>query len=260
MIPYLEIHTIPLGPINLQFWGTMVALGFVFGTYASVNYAKSIGLQEKRLWDALVWVLLGAVVMSRVFHVLFYELGYYLEHPWLALAPWESGFSVIGGFVGAVLLGWLYLKINKLDFWKYFSAGVFGLPLGLFIGRIGCAFIHDHPGTETSFFLGIQYPDGIIRHDHGLYLSLNGLILFLVFVLLRRYKVSPTTYPIVFLIWYGLARFVLDFTRAVDVKYLGLTPAQYSAIGMIILGLFLAYKFKTTNLPERDTYDKLKLQ
>jgi len=135
------------------------------------------------------------------------------------------------------------LRRKKVDVYAYVDTAMFGLPLGLFIGRIGCFLIHDHPGTLTDFALGVKYPDGV-RHDHGLYLSINGLILFLLFLWLARKQVKTGTYLIVFLGWYGVMRFFLDFLRAtdgaiVDTRYLGLTPAQYASLVMVALGLWI---------------------
>lgn len=103
---------------------------------------------------------------------------------------------------------------------------------------------HLHPGTETAFFLGVKYPDGIIRHDLGLYLSINGLVLFLIFLILLKKKVKQGTFIIVFLLWYGVIRFLLDFLRAhdgnmVDTRYYNLTPAQYASILIFVLGVVI---------------------
>lgn len=258
MIPYIELHTFDIGPLTIQVWGTLVALGFVLGTLASGWYAKTRQLEVKIFWDTLAWVIIGALVLSRFFHVLFYDFQFFVENPMKIFAVWEGGFSVIGGFIGAVIIGAWYLSYRKVKFWPYFDAGIFGLPLGLFIGRMGCALIHDHPGKETNFFLGVEYPDGIIRHDHGLYLSINGLILFLVFLLLKKFKVREGTYTAVFLLWYGAVRFILDFYRATegtitDARYLGLTPAQYAGIVMFGLGLFVF--FKPTKTRQSDLAD-----
>ncbi len=258
MIPYLELHTFNIGPLTIQVWGTLVALGFVLGTLASGWYAKSRNLETKIFWDALAWVIIGALIMSRFFHVLFYDFQFFAENPLQIFAVWEGGFSIIGGFLGALIFGAWYLSHRKVKFWPYFDAGIFGLPFGLFIGRMGCALIHDHPGKETSFLLGVEYPDGIVRHDHGLYLSINGLILFLVFLLLKKFKVREGTYTAVFLVWYGVVRFVLDFYRATegiiaDARYFSLTPAQYAGIIMVSLGIYIFITPKKTAKPELAT-------
>lgn len=250
MIPYIEFTHISLGPLTIQVWGLMVALGILAATFAAARYAKSRGLKGGIIWDMTFWVILGAFVLARLFVVLFYEPQFYWEHPVEIVRIWHGGWSVMGGFLGGALAGIAYLRKKQVDVHAYADATMFGIPVGLFIGRIGCFLIHDHPGTATDFFMGVDYPDGVVRHDHGLYLSLNGLLLFLVFVYLAKKKVKTGTFLAVGLIWYGIVRFGLDFLRAqdgtiVDTRYLSLTPAQYASIAMVIGGIYLWQRRKT---------------
>ncbi|MFH1433976.1 MAG: prolipoprotein diacylglyceryl transferase family protein, partial [Candidatus Uhrbacteria bacterium] len=90
---------------------------------------------------------------------------------------------------------------------------------------------------------------------HGLYLSINGLLLFIAFLIMKKLGVREGTYTAVFLLWYGAVRFVLDFFRATegtvaDARYLGLTPAQYAAIVMFSLGIYVLVRPKKQKLPD----------
>lgn len=244
MIPYVELHTISLGPLAIQVWGTMVALGILVGAKASEWMLKQRGYDKNVVWDSLSWLLGGALLGARLFHVFFYDPVTYGAHPLEVFAIWHGGLSIMGGFFGAVVGFLWFAKRRQLDPYAYADAMIFGLPLGLFIGRIGCFLIHDHPGTASDFMLAVKYPDGVTRHDHGLYLSLNGLLLFVTFLLMARSKAREGMYLVVFLVWYGAVRFGLDFLRAydgavVDERYLGLTPAQYLSLGFIIAGFAL---------------------
>ncbi len=242
MIPYIQFTVFSIGPIPLQVWGFMVALGIFAGTFVATRMARKRGQDESIIWDVAFWSVIGAFLVARLFHV-FYEPVFYFAKPLEIFQIWHGGFSVMGGFLGAAIFGVLYLRKKQVDVMAYVDTTIFGLPLGLGIGRIGCFLIHDHPGTLTNFVLGVRYPDGI-RHDHGLYLSLNGFLLFLVFLWLARKNATHGTYLMVFLLWYGVVRFILDFFRAtdgtiVDVRYGALTPAQYSSLVMIAGGIWL---------------------
>jgi len=245
MIPYFQFTTITLGPITIQVWGLMVALGMLAGAWAAAKMAKHRGQDEKIIWDLSVWVIIAAMIGARIIHVV-YEPATYLADPMEFFRLWHGGFSVMGGFLGALIAGVWFLRRKHVDVWAYSDTALFGLPLGLFIGRIGCFLIHDHPGTLTDFVGGVQFPDGT-RHDHGLYLSINGLLLFCAFLLLARRGARTGTYAVVFLLWYGTIRFFLDFLRAtdgaiVDTRYLGLTPAQYFSLMMVAGGAWLFHK------------------
>jgi len=245
MIPFFEWQTIPLGPVNLQVWGLFVAMGFLFGALAAGWMVKKRGGDPKIVYDLTTWLVLAGLIGGRIGHVLFYDFAYYIENPGEIFAIWHGGLSIFGGFFASIAVSYLYLRYKKVDVWHYSDSMLFGLPVGLFIGRIGCFLIHDHPGTATDFFLGVQYPDGITRHDHGLYLSINGLILAIVFYFLSRKQRPVGTYIAVFSIWYGIVRFYLDFYRSIDVTYLGLTPAQYFSLLLAAFGVVYSIrKFK----------------
>ena len=245
MIPYIELTSFQLGPLTIQVWGLLVALGIFAGAWASSKMAAKRGQDQKLVWDIATWIIAGAFLGARIIHVV-YEPASYFADPLEFFRVWHGGFSVMGGFLGATITGIWYLRRKQVDVHAYSDTLIFGLPLGLFIGRIGCFLIHDHPGTLTDFIGGVQYPDGV-RHDHGLYLSINGLLLFFAFLALAKRQAKTGTYLIVFLLWYGTARFFLDFLRAtdgtiVDTRYLALTPAQYVSLAMIATGVWLLHR------------------
>jgi len=250
MIPYFQYTVYHLGPIPVYVWGTFVALGILIGACVAAWAAKQRGLKPDLMWDIAVWAILGSMIGGRLFQVMFYDPEYYFANPTEIIAIWKGGMSIIGGFIGAVVASVAYLYVKKLLhlIWDYADVGAFGVPIGLGIGRIGCFLIHDHPGTLTHFVLGVQYPDGV-RHDLGLYESLLGFAIAILFAVLWKRKAPKGTYVVSFLAIYGTFRFFLDFLRAtdgaiVDVRYGGLTPAQYSAILMVIGAGWLMHRYR----------------
>lgn len=241
MIPYFQYVAIHVGPLTLYVWGLMVAIGVVVGTWVAARLAKSRGQNPKYIWDAASVAALAGIVIGRLFHVVFYDPATYLAHPLEILALWDGGISITGSMLGALAALFWFLRKHKLDIVGYLDTAAYGGALAYGIGRIGCFLIHDHPGTLTHFILGVNYPDGV-RHDLGLYEMFNGFGMFLLFLVLRKRGAKPPTYGIVFLIWYGLVRFLLDFLRINDARFGGLTPAQYAAAAMFLAGVVFAYK------------------
>ncbi len=265
MIPYFQFIQFHIGPIPINIWGSMVALGIIVGLTVSSKEAKRRGLDVQVFLDMAFWSLFAALIGSRVLYVVT-QWEFYSEDFLGVFRIWEGGMAITGGFFGAVLAGYLFLKKKKLNILQYVDVAIFGLPVGLFIGRIGCFLIYDHPGIATNFFLGQKAIDGIIRHNHGLYLSINGFILAVVFFILwKKNSDRPDGfYPAVFLIWYGMIRFILDFFRAyelagfTDSRLLGLTTAQYIAVIMFVGGLTLWYSVVRKNLQEHAKREKTK--
>ncbi len=237
MIPLISWTTIQLGPITLHVWGMFVALGFLLGTFAATKLAKQRGEDPKVIVDLVPWLVFGAIVGGRL-GMLFYEPGYYLSHLVEFLEVWKGGASMFGGLIVCAIIAVIYFKKKKVDIAKYADILAFGLPFGIWIGRIGCFLIHDHPGTLTHFILGVKFPDGTVRHDLGLDESILGLVMAIVFILLARKPRPVGTYLGLFAVMYSLVRFFLDFLRIADATYFGLTPAQYLCILLFGFGVW----------------------
>ncbi len=241
MIPYIESHTFTIGFLTFQTWGTLVALGFALGTYVAWRRAKTKGLDQNHILDLAFWIFIGAFAGARLFHVLFYDPAHYLQYPLDAINPFQPGFAIFGGFIGAVLVSVMYVRRKSLNWMAYADTLVWGLPWGCGVGRIGCFLIHDHPGTLSNSLLAIKYPDGQTRHDLGLYLSLIGFATGLLFIWFNRKQRRPGFWVGSYMIIEALTRFTLDFLRIVDVRYFGLTPTQYLAVPMLIAGGWLVW-------------------
>jgi phosphatidylglycerol:prolipoprotein diacylglycerol transferase len=247
MIPYFQWTGISIGPVNIYVWGLMVSLGILAGLCVAMHIAKRRGLKPEHLMDAAFWAILFALVGSRIVYVLS-EFAWYRDHLIDVFKVWEGGMSFSGGLLGAVLAAWVYFRRHPLPWQDYVETAVMGLPIGIAIGRLGCFFIFDHPGVPTQFFLGQIYVDGLVRHNHGLYLSLEQLVLTIVFAILWKRNPQRKTgvYTTLFLLWYGTIRFFLDFLRATDLpnadaRFGGLTVAQYVAMLTVVGGCVLWY-------------------
>jgi phosphatidylglycerol:prolipoprotein diacylglycerol transferase len=238
MIPWFELHTITIGPITIQVWGTLVALGFLMATWVAARRAKKQGIDPIHLWNMAPWILIAAFVVARLFHVFFYDPAWFMSHPSDIINPSIPGYSMMGGVIGGVVAGLIYIWRKKLQLWVMADLVAYALPLGTAIGRIGCFLIHDHPGKLTHFILGVKYPDGV-RHDHGLYLSLLGWGMFILFYILGRKKRPPGYFVGLWLVIDGAVRFFLDFYRIGDKRYAGLTPTQWLLILTVAVGVVL---------------------
>lgn len=245
MIPYFEWSEVHIGPLTLYVWGFFVALGILVGLQIAHWYAKRQNLQEQVVVDAVIWGIIGGLLGARLGYALFYNPALFIAHPFQLIALWDGGMSMAGALLGAIFAIVLYLRKKQVPVLSYLDALTFGLPLGYGCGRIGCFLIHDHPGTATNFLLGVKYPDGIVRHDHGLYLSLFGFvtagIFFLAYAVARARgkKIPAGLWTGLYFVLYGTVRIWLDFYRTADAVYFSLTPAQWVSIVFIACGLTL---------------------
>lgn len=237
MIPYFHYTVFHLGPIPIQVWGLMVALGILTGVTLTHFLCKKSGLRVDFIIDLAVWILISALIFARIFHIVLYDSGYYLHQPLEIFKVWHGGMSSFGGFFGAALGVIVFLKKKKITFEQflpYADRGILGLWLGWGIGRIGCFLIHDHPGTLSHFLLAVKYPEAT-RHDLGLYESLVGFGLFIIFFSVYKWypRLRPGMVMKISILCYAGIRFGLDFLRLFDARYFSLTPAQWGMIGVV---------------------------
>lgn len=244
MIPHWYLPTIQIGPIPLYVWGFFVAAGFLLATWLSAQRAPRDGCRRNDVWDGALWLLVGGFLGARILSVVEFW-GVYAAQPLEVFALWRGGFSSFGGFFGAgIALAW-FVRRRRISFAKFSDLLAVHLPLGWFIGRLGCYSIHDHAGIPCSGVFCVPFPDGSRRLDMGLLDGLATLAIWPVMLWLTKHDRRPGTRTAVLAILYGVQRFVLDFLRAdaiVDAgtpKYFHLTLAQYGCVALIVIAVIL---------------------
>lgn len=249
MIPWFKQTVWHIGPIPIQVWGFFVALGMVVTLIILFKRSSLVTKDKERVLDLALWMIVSGVFFSRLFHIFFYEPGFYFAQPLEILKVWHGGLSSFGGVFGAVIAFFGYCRwrhIQRKDLLPIADLVSFAALFGWMVGRLGCVMIHDHMGRTCDCFIAIQSPDGP-RLEMAM-LEILGLIpLGILFFLKRKKQLPEGWYTAVLFIYYGALRFVLDFFRATDIagadtRYLGLTPAQYFAIVLIAVGGYLLKK------------------
>lgn len=247
MIPFFEWFVISFGPIKIHVWGFFVALGFLLGIFLArwkfSLSSKKNAASANFVWDLGAWIVLGALAGARLGHVFFYSWPYFSKHLKEILSVWDGGMSSYGGFIGGTIAFWVFVRIQKVNFWRIAEAVMWAFPFGMMMGRIGCFLTHEHLGKLTKSVFGVQYPGGA-RFDMGL-LEIFALVpLAIVFFVLRKKEFKKPVFVSATLLYYGVSRFFLDFLRATDIvgadaRYAGLTPAQYGSIVLAVIGCVL---------------------
>jgi len=234
--------------LTLYGFGICVATAILLGVWLSKRRARQLGLSEMTMADLAYAVLIGGFVGAHLVDVVFYRPAALLDDPWLILKIW-NGISSFGGFVGATIGGICFLRWKRTgreERWGYLEATIFSLPFGWIFGRLGCSLAHDHPGILSDAWFAVQAPPLLYQRTLGLpagsYLDLGLLelaftILLAGGILLLDRRRRPVGFYLAWIpLLYAPVRFGLDFLRTRDVRYLGLTPGQYVAIGLLLLG------------------------
>ncbi|MFC1655859.1 prolipoprotein diacylglyceryl transferase [Patescibacteria group bacterium] len=236
-----KFSVIPIGPIQIQVWGLLVALGMLVALLFTLREAKRKKMRSEPFIDIFILSFIASIIGSRLLYVaIFWDN--YKDNLWKIVQINEGGLVFLGGVLLVVLTIILYTRFKKLKFWKVADAISPGFALGIGIGRIGCYLIGDHIGSRTNLFLGSYY-NGDLRHEPSLYLSINGFILFLLLFLLRPFIRTQGVMAYIFIVWYSASRFLLDFTRAMDIeglsdpRYFNLTISQWLSLALFVIFL-----------------------
>ncbi len=250
--PNINPIALDLGFVQIYWYGIMYLLAFL-SAYLLANYrAKQLNSWNKQqIEDLIFYGAIGVVAGGRLGYILFYNLGAFIADPLSIFALQNGGMSFHGGFLGVALAMWLFNRKYNKTFFTTVDFVVPLVPLGLGFGRMGNFINGELWGkiTTSPFGMFIQ-EQGVARYPSQLYEAfLEGLVLFVVlWVFSSKYR-TPMTTSALFLILYGLFRFIIEFVRVPDIQlgYLAfewLTMGQLLSLPMIVLGAFLLLKAK----------------
>lgn len=252
-----------LGGYTQRSYGVIVALAILLGVGVAYFLTSDKEYRE-HLINVLLYGVLGAIIGARLWQVFFYEWGYYSLHPAEILMLWHGGMAIQGSLVGAFLVGLIYTRVHRLNFWRLADLAAPGLIFGQGIGRIACFLNGDAFGTPTNSGFGIVYPQGTSAYEvYGnqplwpaeIWEGQWDIVVFALILIISRWRILPQ--GILFLIYitlYSLGRFTLEFLRGDGGRYwLNWTAAQWSSAAMIILalicGVVLTWKSRGQQVP-----------
>ncbi|HET6854722.1 MAG TPA: prolipoprotein diacylglyceryl transferase [Pyrinomonadaceae bacterium] len=218
---YPEIIRIGSFPINT--YGVFLAIAFLCAILITVRLARRDGLPSERIYDLSLWMLLAALVGSKLL-MLFTEPEY-RDHPLqlLSLDFLRSGGVFYGGLLGALLAGYLLIKRYQLPWWKTADACAPGIAIGNFFGRQGCFAAGCCWGKPTTLPWGVKFgelgheitgvPTDTYLHPTQLYESFAMLLVFVFLLWLHKRKRFSGQVILAYALLYSIIRFAIEFVR-----------------------------------------------
>ncbi|MBV0892233.1 prolipoprotein diacylglyceryl transferase [Paracoccus sp. Z118] len=290
MIPFPDISpdvfsiTIAGRDFALRWYALAYLVGLLLGWWIMMRLMKRPALwggaapmHPGQVEELLTWIVVGVVLGGRLGFVLFYEPAYYLANPTEIIRVWQGGMSFHGGFLGVVLAAWIFARRNGIPPLRLADALAVATPIGLGLGRIANFINAELWGRPTDLPWGVIFPGEAAqacataampcaRHPSQLYeAALEGVLLALVlFWLVRRGGLRRPGLALgVFVAGYGLARFIVEFFRQADARFitpdnplghvlggpvLGVTMGQLLSLPMVLIGL--AFIIRARRRPE----------
>lgn len=278
--PQFDPIAIHLGPLAIRWYGLMYLVGFILFLLVGRLRVRqpsiaAQGWKATDLDDMLFYGVLGVILGGRLGYVIFYKLSYYLANPLDVFKVWEGGMSFHGGFLGVIVAMWLFTRRRGHSLLQGTDLIAPMIPLGLAAGRLGnfingelwgrvtrpdapwamlfpqaagedaqWAVNHPQAMTDSAMQMVFSQYHGLARHPSQLYeFALEGIALFLILWFFSRRARPLGAVSGMFLIGYGIFRFLVEFTREPDsflgLLSLGLSMGQWLSLPMIIVGVLM---------------------
>ena len=258
--PQIDPVAIKLGPLAVHWYGlTYLAAFGLFMLLATwrLKHEPFASVTGRGAWvrkdveDILFLGVLGVIAGGRLGYCLFYKPGYYAAHPLEIFFIWQGGMSFHGGMLGVIASQWWFARSRGKPFWQVMDFVAPCVPLGLAAGRVG-NFINGElwgRAADPALPWAMVFPHSgsmIPRHPSQVYQFLmEGVLLFLLLWLYARKERKPAHVSAMFLIGYGVFRFIAEFFREPDAHLVwlqqqtGMSMGQWLCVPMVLFGIGL---------------------
>jgi len=255
--PQIDPVALQLGPVAIHWYGLTYLAAFglfiLLGTRRLQHppFSSIVGdsaWSRRDVEDILFLGVIGVVLGGRLGYCLFYKPAYYLAHPLEIFAVWQGGMSFHGGLIGVIAAMVWFAWSRKRPFWQVADFVAPCVPTGLAAGRIGNFINGELPGrlSDPALPWGMVFRGAgdLPRHPSQIYqFLLEGLLLFVLLWLYARKERASGQVAAVFLIGYGVLRFIAEFFREPDeflgLLSMGMSMGQWLCVPMILAGMGL---------------------
>jgi phosphatidylglycerol:prolipoprotein diacylglycerol transferase len=258
--PEIDPVAFSIGPLAVRWYGLMYLAGFAIAWWLGRRrISQGLSPIKREQFDSLIFAaILGVILGGRLGYVLFYKPAYYASHPLEIFAVWQGGMSFHGGFLGVILAMALVARRHGVDYLRLMDFLAPLTPLGIAAGRVANFINGELWGRATDLPWGMVFraaeAGNVPRHPSQLYqAALEGLALFAILWWFSSTPRSRGQVSALFLIGYGVFRFIAEFAREPDAYLgllaLGLSMGQWLSLPMIAAGLAL-FAWSTRKAPQ----------
>lgn len=217
-----------IGPLTVRTYGLLLAVSFIAGILLALRRSRARGLNQNKMINMSLLIMIAGIVGARIMYVI-PHWNEFSANPLDIISPFQSsgsigltGLTMYGGFIAAVLVSILYLRVNRLSVWKACDAFAPSIALGIGISRVGCFMNGCCFGLPTESALGVVFPafsaagsfyPDVSLHPAQLYNAVLGFGLFGLLMWLDRKPRYDGFLFAVLLISEPVTRFLVDLLR-----------------------------------------------
>ena len=207
-----------IGPFTVYGYGLMIAIGVLVAYSVGEYRAKKQGLDPDSLFWITVSCLVGGILGAKLLFIII-EIKSIIADPSILLDV-THGFVVYGGIIGGIGVGYLYCKLKKLVFLKYFDLVMPSIAIAQGFGRVGCMFAGCCYGRETDGWFHVIYhssdfaPNGVALIPTRMIMAiLNFAHFFILVFLIKKLVKHDGQIAGFYLVFYSVGRFLLEYLR-----------------------------------------------
>ena len=235
---------------EIRWYSLAYILGIIIGWILCKKiFIKNLDINQK-FDDYITYLIIGIIIGGRLGYVLFYNFNYYINNILDIFKIWQGGMSFHGGLLGIIIASILFAKKNNQDLFVYTDLVSLVAPIGIFFGRLANFINSELYGkvTEVPWAVTFVQVDNLSRHPSQLYEAIfEGIILFILLLYFRskNFLAKPGLISGLFLIFYSVFRFCIEFFRVPDeqIGYLifNLSMGQIISLVFIMIGTIVFY-------------------
>ena len=245
--------------LEIRWYSLAYIIGILFGWILSKKVFISDSNLKDKIDDFITFLILGIIIGGRLGYVFFYNFEYYFNNPADIFKIWQGGMSFHGGLIGVIIASIWFSKKNNQNVFDYLDIVSLVAPIGIFFGRLANFINSELYGIETNMPWAVKFVqvDNLFRHPSQLYEAIfEGIILFLILIYFRKkgFMKIPGFISGLFLIFYSIFRFLIEFYRAPDEQlgylFFSLTMGQIISFIFLMIGIYLIinkYEIKKTS-------------
>ncbi len=239
-----------LGIIQIHWYSLTMLLAMLVGGLLFYKTMIKEKISEEKITDLIFYTLIFAIIGARLYYV-FFNISYYIKNPLEIIEIWNGGLAIHGGILAGALYIIYFAKKNKLNFLKIFDIAAPSLIIAQAIGRWGNFFNQEAHGPVTTItkLKDLLIPNFIIKgmkinnnyyHPTFYYECLWNLLGFIILIFIRKKKKLRTGQLTgIYMIWYSVARFLIESLRTDSLMLGNIKIAQFISIIMILIGIYL---------------------
>lgn len=228
---------------EIRYYGLIYALGFLLILFILNKERNKLNLTKDDVYDYVFYLIIFTVAGARLFEILFYEPLFYFSNPLEMLMIWHGGLSFHGALTGVIIWTYIFTKKKKLKFYDLSDILVIPGAFMLFLGRIANFINGELVGKITNLPWGVKFKgyEGF-RHPTQIYEAIKNLLIFSLLLFLRNKNLRKGTLTWLFILFYGILRFSIEFLKEQTSFIFGLPVTQIFSGLMAIVSLYFLLK------------------